>query len=96
MLWSLALRFDSLSQPAEPQVCICSHVFEVQSGMLFQPAGNAKADLPHMEMLLNTYGKTWHTWQVDRGDKVPLGMPFHCLLPSACMLLLHSDHTSAM
>ena len=41
--------------------------------MLFQPAGNAKADLPHMEMLLNTYGKTWHTWQVDRGDKLPLG-----------------------
>ena len=20
------------------------------------------------------YGKTWHTWQVDRGDKLPLGI----------------------
>jgi hypothetical protein len=23
----------------------------------------------------NTYGKTFHTWQVDRGDVLPLGPP---------------------
>lgn len=23
--------------------------------------------------LQKTYGKTWHTWQVDRGDALPLG-----------------------
>ena len=28
-----------------------------------------------MEGLVGTYGKTWYTWQVDRGDKVPLGIP---------------------
>ncbi|KAL0576948.1 hypothetical protein ABG067_008874 [Albugo candida] len=28
-----------------------------------------------MEHLVNTYGKTWHLWQVDRGDQIPLGEP---------------------
>ena len=28
-----------------------------------------------MKKLVTTYGKTWHTWQVDRGDKIPLGLP---------------------
>ena len=28
-----------------------------------------------MKDFATTYGKTWHTWQVDRGDKVPLGPP---------------------
>lgn len=28
-----------------------------------------------MKKLVTTYGKTWHTWQVDRGDKLPLGLP---------------------
>jgi hypothetical protein len=33
----------------------------------------AEKDL--MKALIGTYGKTWHTWQVDRGDKLPLGIP---------------------
>ena len=28
-----------------------------------------------MQKLVNTYGKTFHTWQVDRGDTLPLGIP---------------------
>ena len=28
-----------------------------------------------MKQLVGTYGKTWHTWQVDRGDQLPLGIP---------------------
>jgi len=28
-----------------------------------------------MKKLVTTYGKTWHTWQIDRGDKLPLGVP---------------------
>ena len=28
-----------------------------------------------METLVGTYGKTIHTWQVDRGDELPLGPP---------------------
>lgn len=26
-----------------------------------------------LQKLAFTYGKTWHTWQVDRGDAIPLG-----------------------
>ncbi len=33
----------------------------------------AEKDL--MKALIGTYGKTWHTWQVDRGDKLPMGIP---------------------
>jgi len=28
-----------------------------------------------MRTLANTYGKTWHMWQIDRGDTLPLGIP---------------------
>jgi Protein of unknown function (DUF1264) len=28
-----------------------------------------------MEVLIGTYGKNWHTWQIDRGDKIPMGIP---------------------
>ena len=42
-----------------------------------------------MKKLINTYGKTFHTWQVDRGDTLPLGtpIPMHycfCTLGSSC------------
>ncbi len=39
-----------------------------------------------MKKLINTYGKTFHTWQVDRGDTLPLGKPSS--LP-ACPLYTH-------
>jgi Protein of unknown function (DUF1264) len=25
--------------------------------------------------LIGTYGKTWHTWQIDRSDKIPMEIP---------------------
>jgi len=28
-----------------------------------------------MEQLIQFYGKTFHLWQVDRGDELPLGTP---------------------
>jgi hypothetical protein len=28
-----------------------------------------------MKKLLNSYGKTFHFWQVDRGDVLPFGEP---------------------
>ena len=28
-----------------------------------------------MTDLVNTYGKTWHTWQIDRHQNLPLGIP---------------------
>jgi hypothetical protein len=28
-----------------------------------------------MEKLVSTYGKTWHTWHSQQGDRLPLGTP---------------------
>ncbi|CAK0769691.1 hypothetical protein CVIRNUC_003693 [Coccomyxa viridis] len=66
------------SLDSEEQKLWHSHAYEVQSGMLYDPKGDSRADLPHMEALMTTYGKTWHTWQVDQGHKVPLG---DCMVP---------------
>lgn len=33
------------------------------------------AETKEMEEVVGLYGKTFHFWQVDRGDIVPLGMP---------------------
>lgn len=58
-----------------------SHVFEVKSGMLIMPqpavpdAAWEVAENKEMEQVVHLYGKVYHLWQVDRGDKLPLGEP---------------------
>lgn len=59
-----------------------SHVFEVKSGMLIMPGPTGvpseiweTAETKEMEDVIGLYGKTYHFWQVDRGDKLPLGQP---------------------
>jgi len=59
-----------------------SHVFEVKSGMLIMPRPSLvpqavweKAETAEMEQVVKLYGKVYHLWQTDRGDKVPLGPP---------------------
>ena len=59
-----------------------SHVFEVKSGMLIMPGPNGlptgiweEAETKEMEQVVGLYGKTYHFWQVDKGDKLPLGEP---------------------
>lgn len=52
-----------------------SHRYEVMSGLLTAPDLGAGAEKILMQELVGTYGKTWHLWQVDRGDQVPLGLP---------------------
>lgn len=34
-----------------------------------------EAETKEMEEVIGFYGKTYHFWQVDRGDKLPLGPP---------------------
>ena len=46
---------------------------QVMSGMLYAPGVPDSAEIVEMRKLVDTYGKTWHTWQVDRGDTLPLG-----------------------
>ncbi|CAF1066138.1 unnamed protein product [Adineta steineri] len=52
-----------------------SHVYEVKSGSLIAPGVPDIAEKEVMKELIHTYGKTFHTWQVDRGDTLPLGVP---------------------
>ncbi|GAB7347099.1 hypothetical protein MBLNU459_g3228t1 [Dothideomycetes sp. NU459] len=59
-----------------------SHVFEVKSGMLIMPTPTAVPEkvweVPEnkeMEAVVELYGKVYHLWQTDRGDKLPLGEP---------------------
>lgn len=33
------------------------------------------AETQEMKELIGLYGKTFHFWQVDRGDPLPLGLP---------------------
>lgn len=61
--------------PEEEKKLWHSHVFEVKSGQLVAPGLPDVAEKELMEKLVTTYGKTWHTWQVDRGDPLPLGVP---------------------
>jgi hypothetical protein len=52
-----------------------SHHYEVKSGQLVMPGIPGAVEKEAMEKLVTTYGKTWHTWQIDRGDTLPLGIP---------------------
>jgi hypothetical protein len=65
--------FESL--PEEEKKLWHSHNYEVKSGQLTAPGLPEVAEKELMKDLIGTYGKTFHTWQVDRGDKVPLGIP---------------------
>jgi Protein of unknown function (DUF1264) len=64
--------FESL--PADEKKLWHSHNYEVKSGVLTAPGMSEDAEKDLLKALIGTYGKTWHTWQVDR-DKLPLGIP---------------------
>lgn len=52
-----------------------SHAHEVKSGQLIAPGIPDIAEHALMEKLINTYGKTWHTWHTDPNKELPLGVP---------------------
>lgn len=56
------------------------HNFEVLSGHLVAPGLPDVAEKAFLKRLLNSYGKTWHTWHTGRhdsggGHELPLGDP---------------------
>ena len=61
--------------PAEEKKLWHSHVHEVKSGQLIAPGIPQKAEHEFMEKMVDTYGKTWHTWHTDRNLGLPLGHP---------------------
>ena len=64
-----------LTLPDEEKPLWHSHEFEVKGGVLFLPGVPGVVERRDLETVAKTYGKTVHFWQVDRGDKLPLGLP---------------------
>lgn len=74
-------RLYSTLEPSERRLWH-SHVFEVKSGELIMPKPMCipevvweAVETKEMEFVVQLYGKAYHLWQVDRGDKLPLGEP---------------------
>ncbi len=67
--------------PAEEQSYWHPHNFEVFSGELIAPGLPDAAEKEMLKYLINSYGKTWHTWMtsdhndISHGDTLPLGDP---------------------
>jgi Protein of unknown function (DUF1264) len=56
------------------------HNYEVLSGQLVAPGLPEAAEHAFLAQLVNSYGKTWHTWHTGRhdgdpGERLPLGEP---------------------
>jgi Protein of unknown function (DUF1264) len=70
--------FETL--PADEQRYWHPHNYEILSGQLVAPGLPERVERALMEQLMNSYGKTWHTWHTGRhdgepGDNLPLGEP---------------------
>jgi hypothetical protein len=70
--------FESL--PADEQRYWHPHNYEILSGQLIAPGLPEAAERAFLAELMNSYGKTWHTWHTGRhdgepGDRLPLGEP---------------------
>lgn len=70
--------FDTL--PEEEKSYWHPHNYEVLSGQLVAPGLPEVAEKKLMRLLMNSYGKTWHTWHTGRhtgepGYDLPLGDP---------------------
>ena len=65
--------FETL--PAEERKLWHSHAYEVKSGTLIAPGIPDAAEHGLMEDMVDTYGKTWHTWHADQGHPLPTGHP---------------------
>jgi Protein of unknown function (DUF1264) len=70
--------FDSL--PPDEKPYWHPHNYEILSGELVAPGLPDVAERAFLEHLVNSYGKTWHTWHTGRhdgqpGHDLPLGDP---------------------
>ena len=61
--------------PDEERALWHSHRHEATSGELVMPGIPGLIEHTAIETLVSTYGKTWHTWQVDKNSSLPTGIP---------------------
>ena len=69
--------------PPDEQRLWHSHAYEVKAGLWTDVAVPEALQSSEMASLAKTYGKFWCTWQVDRGDALPLGAPALMVSPHA-------------
>jgi hypothetical protein len=65
--------FETL--PPEERKYWHPHNGEILSGQLVAPGIPDVAEKELMRSKMNSYGKTWHVWMTDKGDKLPTGEP---------------------
>jgi hypothetical protein len=65
--------FETL--PPEERKYWHPHNGEILSGQLVAPGIPDVAEKALMRSKMNSYGKTWHVWMTDKGDKLPVGEP---------------------
>ncbi|KAK4487583.1 hypothetical protein RD792_005765 [Penstemon davidsonii] len=75
--------FETL--PPEEQKLWHSHAYEIGSGLWVNPRVPEMIQRSELKDLAQTYGKFWCTWQVDRGDRLPLGAPALMMSPQMSM-----------
>ncbi len=61
--------------PEEEKLLWHSHSHETTAGELVMPGIPEPVEHTAIATLVNTYGKTWHTWQIDKDAALPLGIP---------------------
>ncbi|KAF7030598.1 hypothetical protein CFC21_042111 [Triticum aestivum] len=69
--------------PPEEQKLWHSHAYEVKAGLWTDVGVPEMLQTSEMARMAKTYGKFWCTWQVDRGDRLPLGAPALMMSPQA-------------
>ncbi|CAA6665689.1 unnamed protein product [Spirodela intermedia] len=75
---SARLIGDLRGLPEEEKKLWHSHAYEIKSGMWVCPRVPEALSKPELKGLSKSYGKFWCTWQVDRGDRLPLGARRSC------------------
>ncbi|EXB36785.1 hypothetical protein L484_005082 [Morus notabilis] len=73
--------FENLS--LDEQKLWHSHAYEVKSALWVNPRVPEMLGKPELKDMAKTYGKFWCTWQVDRGDALPIGAPALMMSPQA-------------
>jgi hypothetical protein len=65
--------FKSLAE--EEKALWHSHRHETTAGELVMPGIPEAIEHTAIADLVSTYGKTWHTWQIDKDSSLPTGIP---------------------
>jgi hypothetical protein len=61
------------SLPVQERAYWHPHNYEIFSGQLVAPGLPDVAEKAFLKLLMNSYGKTWHTWHTGRHDNVEKG-----------------------